>query len=150
MHRVKGMNGEILVNGKVRLPYSERWKRTSCYIQQDSILRTWITVGESMTLAAHLKLGCTISSAYKHTQVRGYNWPLTLMREIYRCWSIVDFFSSLYKKIKHEQFYTTCVSFERSLTSQEGVFSHVTFLFNTKLRIKHRFLSGESSALFFA
>ncbi|XP_011254611.1 ATP-binding cassette sub-family G member 1 [Camponotus floridanus] len=66
---VKGMSGKILVNGKVRLPYSERWKRTSCYIQQDSILRTWITVGETMTLAAHLKLGCTISSAYKHTQV---------------------------------------------------------------------------------
>lgn len=66
---VKGMKGEILVNGKVRLPYSERWKRTSCYIQQDSILRPWITVGETMTLTAHLKLGCTISSAYKHTQV---------------------------------------------------------------------------------
>ncbi|XP_072760251.1 ATP-binding cassette sub-family G member 1 [Anoplolepis gracilipes] len=66
---VKGMSGEILINGKVRLPYSERWKRMSCYIQQDSILRTRITVGEAMTVAAHLKLGCTISSAYKHTQV---------------------------------------------------------------------------------
>ncbi|KAL6430133.1 hypothetical protein ACFW04_007720 [Cataglyphis niger] len=65
----KGVSGEILINGKVRLPYSERWKRMSCYIQQDSILRTRITVGEAMTVAAHLKLGCTISSAYKHTQV---------------------------------------------------------------------------------
>ncbi|KAM0736705.1 ATP-binding cassette subfamily G member 4 [Formica fusca] len=66
---VKGVSGEVLVNGKVRLPYSERWKRMSCYIQQDSIQRTWITVGEAMTVTAHLKLGCTISSAYKHTQV---------------------------------------------------------------------------------
>ncbi|XP_014486838.1 PREDICTED: ATP-binding cassette sub-family G member 1 [Dinoponera quadriceps] len=66
---VKGTSGEILVNGKTRLPYSERWKRSSCYIQQDSILRTKITVGEAMTVAAHLKLGCSISSAYKHSQV---------------------------------------------------------------------------------
>lgn len=68
-YTVKGVRGQVLVNGKVRLPYNERWKRTSCYIQQHSILRTRITVGEAMTVAAHLKLGCTISSAYKHTQV---------------------------------------------------------------------------------
>ncbi|KYN05402.1 ATP-binding cassette sub-family G member 4 [Cyphomyrmex costatus] len=66
---VSGVSGEVLVNGKVRVPHSERWKRTSCYIQQDSIIRTYITVGEAMTLAAHLKLGYTISSAYKHSQV---------------------------------------------------------------------------------
>ncbi|XP_017792233.1 PREDICTED: ATP-binding cassette sub-family G member 1-like [Habropoda laboriosa] len=45
-YTVKGVQGKILVNGKVRVPYSERW-----------------------TIAAHLKLGYTISSAYKHTQV---------------------------------------------------------------------------------
>ncbi|KAG5320806.1 ABCG1 protein, partial [Pseudoatta argentina] len=66
---VSGVSGEVLVNGKIRVPHSERWKRTSCYIQQDSIIRTYITVGEAMTLAAHLKLGYTISSAYKHSQV---------------------------------------------------------------------------------
>ncbi|XP_039310994.1 ATP-binding cassette sub-family G member 1 isoform X2 [Solenopsis invicta] len=66
---VKGVSGEVRVNGKIRVPQSERWKRTSCYIQQNSILRTCLTVGEAMTLAAHLKLGCTISSAFKHTQV---------------------------------------------------------------------------------
>ncbi|RLU19118.1 hypothetical protein DMN91_009476 [Ooceraea biroi] len=66
---VRGMSGEVMVNGKVRLPYSDRWKKTSCYIQQDAILRAYITVGEAMNMAAHLKLGCTISSAYKHTQV---------------------------------------------------------------------------------
>ncbi|KAL0103668.1 hypothetical protein PUN28_017733 [Cardiocondyla obscurior] len=66
---VSGVSGEVRVNGKIRAPQSERWKRTSCYIQQDSILRTYITVGEAMTLAAHLKLGYTISSAYKHSQV---------------------------------------------------------------------------------
>lgn len=71
MRRVKGVSGEVRVNGKLRVPHSERWKRTSCYIQQDSILRTFITVGEAMTLAAHLKLGYTISSAYKHSQVCG-------------------------------------------------------------------------------
>lgn len=71
--RVRGVGGKILVNGKVRGPYSERWKRTSCYIQQESLTRTGITVGEAMTLAAHLKLGYTISSAYKHTQVRNRN-----------------------------------------------------------------------------
>lgn len=32
-------------------------------------MRTRITVGEAMTLAAHLKLGYSINSAYKHTQV---------------------------------------------------------------------------------
>ncbi|XP_076674614.1 ATP-binding cassette sub-family G member 1 [Andrena cerasifolii] len=68
-YTVRGVAGKILVNGKVRGPYSERWKRTSCYIQQESLTRTGITVGEAMTLAAHLKLGYTISSAYKHTQV---------------------------------------------------------------------------------
>ncbi|KZC04860.1 ATP-binding cassette sub-family G member 1 [Dufourea novaeangliae] len=68
-YTVKGVQGTILVNGKVRVPYSERWKRTSCYIQQDALMRTRITVGEAMTVAAHLKLGYTISSAYKHTQV---------------------------------------------------------------------------------
>lgn len=68
-YTVKGVQGKILVNGKVRAPYSERWKRTSCYIQQDALMRTGITVGEAMTLAAHLKLGYTISSAYKQTQV---------------------------------------------------------------------------------
>ncbi|XP_011050624.1 PREDICTED: ATP-binding cassette sub-family G member 1 [Acromyrmex echinatior] len=66
---VSGVSGEVLINGKIRVPYSERWKRTSCYIHQDSIIRTYITVGEAMTLAAHLKLGYTISSAYKHSQV---------------------------------------------------------------------------------
>lgn len=68
-YTVKGVRGKILVNGKVRVPYSERWKRTSCYIQQESLMRTRITVGEAMTLAAHLKLGYSINSAYKHTQV---------------------------------------------------------------------------------
>ncbi|XP_025158273.1 ATP-binding cassette sub-family G member 1 isoform X2 [Harpegnathos saltator] len=66
---VSGASGEILVNGETRLPYSERWKRSSCYIQQNSVLRAKITVGEAMTVAAHLKLGCSISSAYKHSQV---------------------------------------------------------------------------------
>lgn len=66
---MKGASGEVLVNGKTRLPYSERWKRSSCYIQQNSILRTQITVGEAMTIAANLKIGCSISSAYKHSQV---------------------------------------------------------------------------------
>ncbi|CAL7935402.1 unnamed protein product [Xylocopa violacea] len=68
-YTVKGVKGKVLVNGKVRVPYSERWKRTSCYIQQESLMRTKITVGEAMTLTAHLKLGYAISSAYKHTQV---------------------------------------------------------------------------------
>lgn len=66
---VQGASGEILVNGRVRVAHSERWRRTSCYIQQDSHLRSGLTAGEAMTLAAHLKLGYTISSTYKHTQV---------------------------------------------------------------------------------
>ncbi|XP_031826530.1 ATP-binding cassette subfamily G member 4 isoform X2 [Nomia melanderi] len=68
-YTVRGVRGKILVNGKVRVAYSNGWKRTSCYIQQDALMRNRITVGEAMTLAAHLKLGYTISSAYKHTQV---------------------------------------------------------------------------------
>lgn len=70
MFSVQGASGEILVNGRVRVPHSERWRRTSSYIQQDSHLRPGLTAGEAMTLAAHLKLGYTISSAYKHTQVQ--------------------------------------------------------------------------------
>ncbi|XP_032665569.1 ATP-binding cassette sub-family G member 1 [Odontomachus brunneus] len=66
---MKGASGEILVNGKTRLPYSERWKKSSCYIQQNSMLRTQITVGEAMTVTANLKLGYSISSAYKHSQI---------------------------------------------------------------------------------
>lgn len=68
-YTVKGTTGEILMNGKTRVPHSARWRRTSCYIQQYSMLRTRLTVGEAMTIAAHLKLGSTISSAFKHTQV---------------------------------------------------------------------------------
>lgn len=78
-HSVQGTTGEILVNGKKRVPHSERWRRTSCYIQQDSLQRTRLTVGEAMTLAAHLKLGYTISSAYKHTQVCKRNRFLHIM-----------------------------------------------------------------------
>ncbi|XP_014297443.1 ATP-binding cassette subfamily G member 4 [Microplitis demolitor] len=66
---VQGMTGEVSINGKERSPYSESWKRTSTYIHQDSIPRAQLTVGEAMTLAANLKLGYTISSAFKHTQV---------------------------------------------------------------------------------
>ncbi|XP_012266537.2 ATP-binding cassette sub-family G member 1 [Athalia rosae] len=66
---VQGASGEILVNGRMRVAHSERWRQTSCYIQQDSHLRAGLTAGEAMTLAAHLKLGYTISSAYKHNQV---------------------------------------------------------------------------------
>ncbi|KAK0078313.1 hypothetical protein PV325_002688 [Microctonus aethiopoides] len=66
---VQGMTGEILVNGKERSPYSERWKRTSTYIQQESLPRNKLTVGEAMMLAANLKLGYTISSTFKHKQV---------------------------------------------------------------------------------
>uniref|UniRef100_A0A0C9PTI5 ABCG4_9 protein n=1 Tax=Fopius arisanus TaxID=64838 RepID=A0A0C9PTI5_9HYME len=66
---VQGASGEIFVNGKRRTPYSERWKRTSTYIQQDSLPRTKLTVGEAMTLAANLKLGYTITSTFKHAQV---------------------------------------------------------------------------------
>ncbi|XP_039308326.1 ATP-binding cassette sub-family G member 1 isoform X2 [Solenopsis invicta] len=66
---VKGVSGEVRINGKVRELQSKLWKRMSCYIHQDTILTPYVTVGETMTLAAHLKLGCTISSAYKHTQV---------------------------------------------------------------------------------
>lgn len=66
---VRGVSGEIYVNGKRRMPYSERWKETSSYILQDSLPRAKLTVGEAMTLAANLKLGYTISSTLKHTQV---------------------------------------------------------------------------------
>ena len=69
IYREQGVNGEILVNGKTRLPNSERWRRMSCYIQQYSLLRARLTVGEAMTLAAHLKLGFSINSAYKHARV---------------------------------------------------------------------------------
>ncbi|KAF7989927.1 hypothetical protein HCN44_008601 [Aphidius gifuensis] len=66
---VRGVLGEVYVNGKRRMPYSEKWKKTSSYILQDSLPRTKLTVGEAMTLAANLKLGYTISTTLKHSQV---------------------------------------------------------------------------------
>ncbi|KAJ1527012.1 hypothetical protein ONE63_008556 [Megalurothrips usitatus] len=60
-YRITGVNGEVLVNGRRRC--LDRFRRMSCYIQQDDRLHSLLTVRENMALAAELKLGRAIPKA---------------------------------------------------------------------------------------
>lgn len=65
-----GVSGSVKVNGKNRPSNSIEFRKLSCYIHQDDVLRQWLTVNESMICAAHLKLGSDISMKEKNKLVR--------------------------------------------------------------------------------
>lgn len=60
-----GVTGSIRVNGKPMATSSDRFRRLSCYIHQDDLLRPQLMVGEIMLMAAHLKLGFKVTKTYK-------------------------------------------------------------------------------------
>ncbi|CAH0714193.1 unnamed protein product, partial [Brenthis ino] len=53
-YKITGVGGAIFINGRGRV--MKRFKKMSCYIQQDDRLQGLLTVGENMALAADLKL----------------------------------------------------------------------------------------------
>ncbi|KAE8742038.1 ABC-transporter, subfamily G member 08 [Frankliniella occidentalis] len=53
-YRISGVTGNVMVNGRPR--NLDRFRRMSCYIQQDDRLHSLLTVQENMSLAAELKL----------------------------------------------------------------------------------------------
>ncbi|KAK9508109.1 hypothetical protein O3M35_007842 [Rhynocoris fuscipes] len=67
---VRGAGGKVLINGVDRAEIGlEEFKKASCYIQQDDIIRPLLTVHEAMTMATHLKLGCSISQQDKKNKI---------------------------------------------------------------------------------
>lgn len=58
------------VNGNVISTSSQKFLELSCYIHQDDLLRPQLTVGETMMLAAHLKLGFKMPSNQKMDLVK--------------------------------------------------------------------------------
>lgn len=56
------LSGQILVNGQRR---SKEWKRLSAYVQQDDLLYSTLTVRETISYAARLRLPRTLSSEKK-------------------------------------------------------------------------------------
>ncbi|XP_018331821.1 ATP-binding cassette sub-family G member 1 isoform X2 [Agrilus planipennis] len=67
-YRVKGCSGDILINGKIR--NIDIFKEQSSYIMQDDNLQPLLTVGEAMSIAAHLKLGKAFSHRDKKLRVK--------------------------------------------------------------------------------
>lgn len=64
-----GVTGTITVNGKNRSTNSQSFRNISAYIHQDDALRPYLTVGEVMTVATHLKLGFRVTKEYKQNLV---------------------------------------------------------------------------------
>lgn len=65
----RGSSGEVRYNDVVRTNNSPRFRELSAYIPQDEELRLNLTVYESMTFAANLKLGYNVTHDYKGQQV---------------------------------------------------------------------------------
>ncbi|XP_030384896.1 ATP-binding cassette sub-family G member 1 [Scaptodrosophila lebanonensis] len=68
--RARGVSGNLRVNGKPMSTNSERFRKLSCYIHQDDLLRPQLMVGEIMLMAAHLKLGFQITKAHKMNLIK--------------------------------------------------------------------------------
>lgn len=69
LHRYKGSGGLVKINGEPRKD-NLQFQKLSAYIPQNEEIRLQLTVAENMTVAAHLKLGYTVSFEYKMKQVR--------------------------------------------------------------------------------
>jgi len=65
--RISGSSGQVYLNDSLR--DEKQMANISCYIQQDDYVRDLLTVRESMTVAAHLKLPTTVSATSKAGQV---------------------------------------------------------------------------------
>jgi len=65
--RISGSSGQVYLNDSLR--DDKQMANISCYIQQDDYVRDLLTVRESMTVAAHLKLPTTVSAISKASQV---------------------------------------------------------------------------------
>ncbi|EDW11673.2 uncharacterized protein Dmoj_GI17271 [Drosophila mojavensis] len=65
-----GATGNIRVNGKSMSTISDKFRRLSCYIHQDDLLRPQLLVGEIMMMAAHLKLGFKVSKEHKLNTIK--------------------------------------------------------------------------------
>jgi len=65
--RISGSSGQVYLNDSLR--DEKQMANISCYIQQDDYVRDLLTVRESMTVAAHLKLSTTVSATTKAGQV---------------------------------------------------------------------------------
>ncbi|XP_004530368.1 ATP-binding cassette sub-family G member 4 [Ceratitis capitata] len=68
--RATGVTGTIRVNGEPISTNSPSFRELSCYIHQDDLLRPLMSVGETMMLAAHLKLGFNTSKEYKQNLIK--------------------------------------------------------------------------------
>ncbi|XP_063701907.1 ATP-binding cassette sub-family G member 1 [Culicoides brevitarsis] len=65
-----GVSGLVQFNGETRHANSDKFRHLAAYIHQDDELRPWLTTGESMMFAAHLKLGYHVSYAEKYKAVK--------------------------------------------------------------------------------
>lgn len=69
VNRISGSSGSVYLNDALR--DEKQMANISCYIQQDDFVRELLTVRESMTVAAHLKLPTTMSILSKVSLVDG-------------------------------------------------------------------------------
>uniref|UniRef100_A0A1A9WZY2 ABC transporter domain-containing protein n=1 Tax=Glossina brevipalpis TaxID=37001 RepID=A0A1A9WZY2_9MUSC len=76
--RISGSTGTVKVNGKVISTNSEKYRELSCYIIQDDMLRSHLTVGETMMLAANLKLGYNVTKVQKENLINNILSQLSL------------------------------------------------------------------------
>ncbi|XP_050347011.1 ATP-binding cassette sub-family G member 1-like [Nymphalis io] len=63
----KPTNGSICVNGRIR--NEKMFRRRSCYILQDDKIHEMLTIQESLTIAAELKLGNHVSKQQKQQRI---------------------------------------------------------------------------------
>ncbi|XP_025412535.1 ATP-binding cassette sub-family G member 1 isoform X1 [Sipha flava] len=68
-YSTSGSSGSVYLNDALR--DEKQMANISCYIQQDDFVRELLTVRESMTVAAHLKLPTTMSTLSKVSLVDG-------------------------------------------------------------------------------
>lgn len=69
-NRNTGVTGLVQFNGETRFPNSDKFRHLAAYIHQDDELRPWLTTGESMMFAAHLKLGSDVMYTEKYKLVK--------------------------------------------------------------------------------